>query len=184
MRFFLSLIIVLIIAAIVGYLGYKFFLEVWALYNQADSNVKLGMLTATGSAVAFITSNAINSSRERKARLFESKRDAYNEFFDFFFSLFKNVKNGTDYPEDEMVEKVSKFTRGVMTWGSAKTVNAVIEWQKQSENLDGKNIKSIFLVTENLLRALREDLGHSDSTLKDFALTKLILKADEHHKLD
>ena len=184
MKLFLGVILVLIIAIIVAYLSYNIFLEAWVLYKAADSNVKLGMFTATGSAIAFITSNAINSSRERKARLFESKRDAYNIFFDFFFSIFKNIKSGTDYSEDQMADKISEFMRGVMTWGSAKTVNAVIEWQKQSENIDTTDLKSTFAVTEKLLRALRADLGHSDSTLKEFALTKLILKADEHHKLD
>ncbi len=33
-------------------------------------------------------------------------------------------------------------------------------------------------------RALRKDLGHSDLSLEKFALTKLLLKGDEHEKLN
>jgi len=75
------------------------------------------------------------------------------------------------------------FTQDVMTWGSAATVNALNEYQRGGLKVTPGDMTALFQNTETLLRALRKDLGHSDATLEPFALTKLVLKPDEHHKL-
>ncbi len=169
---------------LLGWLGFEIIREVLRLYGIASADIKLGVMTASGSALAFVVNNAIQSSRERRARLFENKRAAYNEFFEFFFSIFTQQKAGTPLDDKQLEKSFSNFTRNVMTWGSAATVNAVLEYQRSSLQVEPDNTKSMFGPTEKLLRALRKDLGHSDSPLEKSALTKLILKADEHHKLD
>lgn len=158
--------------------------EVWRLYGSAGADVQLGVITAAGSALAFVANNAVQSARERKARLFENKREAYDKFFEFFFSIFTSQKSGNPLGENELAEKFQEFTRAVMTWGSADTINSVIEFQRASNGGDPNDLKKMLAPTETLLRALRKDLGHSDSAMDRYGLTKLILKADEHHKLD
>lgn len=168
--------------ALALWLIYQLSIEVSEIYGKADADTKLGVLTATGSAAAFILNNMVQSSRERKARLFESKREAYDRFFSFFFSLFTAQRSGAELETEATVQNFQEFTRSVMTWGSAETVNALNHYQRAAEAAQ-ENPIAIFTHTETLLRALRKDLGHSDSRLENLALTKLILKGDEHHKL-
>lgn len=177
-------LIALLAVAILGWIGFELVCEVLRLYGRAEADLKLGVITATGSALAFLVNNAIQSSRERRARLFENKREAYDKFFEFFFSIFAAEKSGNPLSQDKLAEKFHEFTRNVMTWGSAETVNAVNEYQQASLNSNSSNLKETFATTERLLRALRKDLGHADNRMDKFGLTKLILKADEHHKLN
>lgn len=157
--------------------------EFVSLYGKADPNLKLGVITALGSGAAFLWNNLHQSRRERQARLFENKREAYDHFFEFFFSIFAAQKSGKPLDEGALAEKFGVFTRNVMTWGSAPTINAVNRYQVESLRATGGDMTTLFKPTEDLLRALRKDLGHSDSALERYALTKLILRAEEHHKL-
>lgn len=145
--------------------------------------LKLGVLTAAGSALAFIINNAVQSSRERRARLFEAKRQAYGDFFKAFMSFFHKTAQGENPEGLEMVKAIQNLSTDVMTWGSAATINAFNQFQRESV-MPASDQRALFLRTERFLRALRNDLGHSDANLKPFALTKLILKGDEHAKLD
>lgn len=178
----LGYLLVIIVVFMGLWLVFELLREILRIYGRADADVKLGVLTAAGSALAFVINNAVQASRERRARLFESKREAYDRFFQFLFSIFEAQRKGQEFEDENAVDNFQDFVRSVMTWGSAETVNAVNQYQQQSLAALG-NFQNSFIATERLLRALRKDLGHSDNQLKNFALTKLLLKAEEHEKL-
>lgn len=171
-----SLFIVATIAfGLAGYAIYLFFREIIQLYSAADAELKLGVVTAFGSALAFIINNAIQSSRERRSRLFEAKREAYGSFFAAFTSFFHKIGIGEDIAADEMVTAIQKLSTDVMTWGSAETINAFNQYQRANANSTNDN-NELFSRTEKFLRALRKDLGHGDSSLQKLALTKVLLR--------
>jgi hypothetical protein len=178
-------LIAVIAAALLTFVGgaavYAAISEVAHLYAKADSQLKLGVITAFGSAIAFIINNAIQSSRERKAKLFESKRVAYENFFQLFFSMFHAQKMGTPLSEHEIFTEFHDFVKAVMVWGSSDTIKAVLEFQRvASGGLQAADGTALFSPVENLLRALRKDLGHSDASLKKLDLTKLIVRFEDH----
>ena len=70
-----------------------------------------------------------------------------------------------------------------MVWGSASTITAFNKFIYESALNSDPNTKMVFLRTEAFLRAIRKDLGHNDGALERFALTKMIVRGDEHHKL-
>ncbi|MEZ5654770.1 MAG: hypothetical protein R3E04_02600 [Sphingobium sp.] len=182
MKLLASLALIILIA-LLGWLTFEFIREVVRLYKAADPDIKLGVITATGSALAFVVNNAVQSSRERRARLFEAKREAYGDFIESFMSFFHKFALGEQVPEGDIVKTIQSLSTDVMTWGSAETVNAFNEYQR-SNSSPTKDNNVLFGRTETFLRALRKDLGHSDIALEKFALTKLLLKGDEHEKLD
>ena len=161
---------------------YEIVREILRLYDVADSNLKLGVITAGGSALAFVINNAVQSSRERRARLFEAKRDAYGAFIAAFLSFFHRMNRGEEVPQEEMVGAIQNLSTEIMTWGSADTVNAFNRYQVENMTETTEPL-ILFSRTENILRALRKDLGHSDNSLEKFALTKMLLRGDEHDKL-
>ena len=166
-------------------LGVLFLLvrEFYALYAIAKPELRLGVLTAVGSGAALIWTSSLQAKRERQSRLFESKRAAYSHFFDLLFSMLRAQKLDSEVDQDKLMQDFSAFTQNVMTWGSAETINAFNSWQRGNLS-HSDDVKTIFRNIEVLLRALRKDLGHNDTALESFALSKLILKVEEHHKLN
>lgn len=178
----LAIILILAVVAFGGWLSFELIGEVLRLYRVADSDLKLGVITAGGSALTFVINNAVQSSRERRARLFETKREAYGGFFTSFTSFFHRISQGEEIPQDEMMRAIQTLSTDVMTWGSAETINAFNQYQRVNA-APAKDQKELFLRTETFLRALRKDLGHNDASLKSLALTKLLVRGDEHDKL-
>lgn len=175
--------IAVVLIGVGGWIAFKAIQEIVRLYNIADSDLKLGVITAGGSALAFVINNAIQSSRERRARLFEAKREAYGDFIGSFMSFFHRFAQDQEVPPHEMVNAIRSLSTDVMTWGSAATVNAFNRYQRENI-IPTSDPKELFRRTEIFLRALRKDLGHNDSSLRNFALTKLLLRGDEHDNLD
>lgn len=179
----LGTIFALILTCLGVWFAVELILEILRLYGVADSDLKLGVITAGGSALAFVINNAIQASRERRARLFEAKREAYAEFFEAFMSFFHRFGQGQETPMEEMVQAIQSLSTEVMTWGSAETVNAFNKYQRANA-VPTDDTTELFRRTETFLRALRKDLGHSDRSLENLALTKLLLRGDEHANLD
>ena len=100
------------------------------------------------------------------------------------FELFSAQRQGSDLTEDETIERMNAIVKDVMVWGSAETVNQYNAFLRNSLTANQDNPKVLFENVEALLRSFRKDLGHNDRALENLALTKLILKPDEHDKLD
>ena len=180
MRILLSIVSLAVLAAS-GYAGWVFLDEIAGLYDKAEPSLRLAILTGGGSALGFIINNAIQSSRERKARFFESKREAYGAFFENFLAMFKK-REGKDKIED-VSKTLERLRTDIMVWGSASTINAFNKYSQQSANDPDPGTIVAFQRTEEFLRSLRKDLGHNDSSLGRFGLTKMLLRGDEHDKL-
>ena len=178
-----GIICALIVVLLGLWFAFEIVREIIRLYSSADADLKLGVITAVGSAFAFVLNNAIQASRERRARLFEAKREAYAKFFASFMSFFHRFARDKDVSEQEMITAIQGLATDVMTWGSAQTINAFNKYQKENAT-PTDDMKKLFARTEEFLRALRNDLGHSDRSLEKFALTKLLLRGDEHEKLN
>jgi hypothetical protein len=174
---------ILIVVAL-GYLSFLTFHEMSKLYIQAEPSVRLGVVTAIGSVIAFVANNAIQSSRERRARLFESKREAYDKFFNFFTLFFHKNNTETPMSETEMMESFRNLATGIMTWGSASTINAFNQYQRHNARQDHTDMVDLFSRTETFLRALRRDLGHNDVALENLAMTKMMIRGNDHEELD
>jgi hypothetical protein len=173
----------LICLAVLALIGVAFG-EIYSLYMRADANVRLGVLTAFGSAAAFVINNVIQNARERRSRLFEAKREAYSTFFRFFMSIFHRSDTENPVAEQDIVQALRDLSTTLLTWGSPDAIKAFNSFARQSALNPSAEGYELYSRAENFLRALRKDLGHADSSLDKLALTKLIVRGDEHHKLD
>ena len=178
--YILAVIIALSLLAVVGIA----LLEIYSLYSQADPNIRLGVLTAFGSAAAFVINNVVQNSRERRARLFESKREAYATFFQFFMSVFHRSDTDDPVDEQEIIGALRDLSTNLLIWGSPNAIKAFNSFARESAERPTVQGYELYSRIENFMRALRTDLGHRDGSLDKFALTKLIVKGDEHHMLD
>lgn len=177
---FLTAVAVIGVAA---YGAYWALTELWHLYSRAGDDFKLGVLTAFVSLFGVVWSVIYQRRKELLALQFERKREAYGAFFDLFFDFLDAGKRGVDPVLDQSFQdKWTNLTKSLMVWGGARTINAFNAFQAGS--VVGEDIKESSARIEKLMREFRADLGHKDTQLKPYALTKLIVKGDEHHKFD
>lgn len=158
--------------------------ELYTLYNRAETEFKLGLLTAVVSTAGVVWSVLYQRRRELESLNFEKKREAYTGFFDLLFEFMDASDTDVDIVNDPQTKvKLRAITRKLMVWGSADTINAFNKFQVDSLQVSD-DVKVIFKNMENLLLQFRKDLGHNDKKLSDFALAKLIVRADDHHSFD
>ena len=159
------------------------------LFISASGNVKLGILTALISIIVLIYNNSRQQVRDISSRHFNEKREAYRDFIDLIFEFMRAVH--TSETPNASLERISKIQKNILVWGSAETMNAynafmVVSAADKDGNAEqaseDKPDLRIFHAMETLLRSVRKDLGHSDRKLRRFAVTKLFIVADEHHK--
>ena len=150
----------------------------------AGSTVQLGIVTAIISVVAIIYNNSRQQDREIKARQFSDKRAAYQKFFDFLFEMMGMQRSGGTLSDEQAIDRMQEIVKDLMIWGSAESINQYNLFIRASIDQSPDNPQKLFENVEALMRSFRKDLGHRDSTLPKLALTKLLLKADEHDKLN
>ena len=155
-----------------------------SLLVQATVTAKLGVLTAAVAVATFIYNNNKQQIREIKARQFAEKRAAYQKFFDLLFKIFAAERSENPLTENDMIDSMHQITKNFMIWGSADTINQYNEFTRQSSNQNPDDHLKIFDNVERLMRSFRKDLGHNDRKLEKLGLSKLLLKAEEHHKID
>jgi hypothetical protein len=158
--------------------------EVAKLYREASTEFRLGLITAVLSTAGVVWSVIYQRRKELDALRFERKREAYNGFFDMLFDFMKAADTGADPTSDAIFkDKWREITKNMMIWASPGSINAFNKFQVESLR-PSDDMKVTFGRMEKLLRQFRADLGHRDTWLRPFGLTKLILRGEEHSKLD
>ncbi|NNV00933.1 hypothetical protein ETC02_17355 [Geobacillus sp. DSP4a] len=93
----------------------------------------------------------------------------YQELLQFLFQLLMGQKtNGKHLEEGDIIEFMSKFTQNLILWGSNDVIKKYSEYRTYFSNRGvGKetSIKEIELL-EDLLLAIRKDMGHNNKSLK------------------
>lgn len=77
--------------------------------------------------------------------------------------------------EQELIDYLLNFKSEILLWGSPKVIKAQLNFEKISKS--GGN--DIFIAMNNLYRAIREDIGLSNSGLDNLELVKIFLKDPE-----
>ena len=107
------------------------------------------------------------------------KIEVYNLFFDILEKVLLGVKQQplvAGKPPKELQKLFTKFTRGLVTWGSP---NVIQKWSKFQAEGSQKEGKEVLYLMDDLLKAIRKDLGNSDFGLKRGAIIALFLSDPE-----
>lgn len=169
---------------VVYHAGMWVFFEVARLYKASGTEFRLGLLTAILTTTGVVWSVIYQRRREVEQLQFEKKYEAYGYFFDMLFDVVDKNRRNTAYDplsDENFVRQWRDMTKKMMIWGSSKTISAYNDFQRADSN--GGALATTARV-EALMRRFRADLGHKDRRLKKFALSKLLIKGDEHHFLD
>jgi hypothetical protein len=151
---------------------------------KADPGITAAVIGAIAVMVGGIWSHYSSRRREINSRHFIEKKNAYMRLVDLIFDLFKSVKGEGEVPESEMMNRLFDFKRELMVWGDGAVIDALSLYETRSADLAGQgDLSESLLVVDDLLRAIRRDLGHNDSGLKRGSLVGLLLISDDREKL-
>ncbi len=115
-----------------------------------------GAVSILGVVLSSIVAKAVEYRRTRREYLTQKREDPYSEFIEMVYKIQQSSKPGKEYPEEEMIKDLTRFSKKITLWGSPKVVN---DWVKFKENALKSNGKDNLFLTETIMNDMRKDLG-------------------------
>lgn len=167
--FILSIILVLLI--FLGWLVYygisRLALSELASLLTVMIPAVVAIITVTGTIFAAIKTKSAERVKEIEQELRKQKAPIYEEFSNFLLDKVLNNKAS----EDEMKEFVINFHQKMLVWGGDNVIKAWVDFRKYVVT-EVFQYQGLFLI-ENVLFAIRSDMGHSNKGLKQGDLLTL-----------
>ncbi|MDQ3749949.1 MAG: hypothetical protein M3367_13210 [Acidobacteriota bacterium] len=169
-----TLVIVLALLVGLAWLAFQGFLILSSKVTEANFTTIATLITALISVfgalcVAFISYRAALKSKqadrqkEIEQELRKQKAPIYEEFSELLFKVLKTSKSGEQIPENELLDFIYKFNQKLLVWGGN---NVIKEWANFRINTQSENKYAVLIAVEDILLAIREDMGHSNEKLK------------------
>jgi len=130
-----------------------------------------------GVVISGIVAHTFTKRRENSARQFLHKYECYEGVMQILADILKPIMLGGKL-DDKQQEKVLKRFLDVKVklfiWGGKEVLNAVhITFPAGVGDLNEENIEDRF---ENLIRAMRKELGHNDKRIPEGDIIRLLIK--------
>ncbi len=114
--------------------------------------------------------------REIAAHHFIGKKNAYTNFIKLLLDIMIAHKEDTPLPKEglskeEAITKIREFKQLLIAWGGTDMINAYNNYVIKT-SLDITD-EERYLLTEDLLCAIRKDLGHDNAKLKRGEIVKM-----------
>ena len=94
--------------------------------------------------------------------------------------MFK-AKKGAPVSEAEILDFLQGFVEKITVWGSDDVLKAVIAFKSQASDVTAQDPAKSLFVLENMLFAIRRDLGHKNKNLKQGDLLSLFVTDIDQH---
>ncbi|MCY4531542.1 MAG: hypothetical protein OXC84_04330 [Gammaproteobacteria bacterium] len=156
----------------------------WFIYAMihAGPAVQSGILAMIGVVSAGIIANVSAKKREIEARHFNEKREGYKAFVDMIFDSLMAEKRGKKPPtERQMREKIIEYKKMLLIWADSDVIKT---WNKfEIKGINKIDNEATLKLWDELLRAMRKDLGKDDSQFKKGELFSLLLTSEDKDKV-
>lgn len=145
---------------------YKLFAR---LPSQVATAVTAIIAAGLGAAVTAILTKRSERRMEIERQIREEKIPIYESFLAFWFKLVpgKGMPQNT-MAQEEMIEFLREFTQKMITWGSDDVLKVYCKMRKslvEQANSPTQSNYGAILLLEEMLYAIRRDLGHKNNGL-------------------
>ena len=149
---------------------------IWSLF-KADANTRSAVIGAIGVITVAMITHYKTRNREIAARHFADKRDGYMKFMDLLFDMIVMTKKNRKFDNEELLKRYIPIKKAIMIWGGP---NLIEEWNFfETAPEQVQTSEQALFMFEKILRAIRLDLGHDDSSLPPGSLIAMILIAKD-----
>lgn len=168
----------------IGGLFYGVFYFLSWLYQSflsIDARIAAALITGLFAIIAASLTITVPKIFEKKMEIAEQHRNKkfpmYQDLLEFLFNIFMGHKLGKIIDEKEVIEFMSKFTQNIILWGSEDTIKSYRAFRTHFMNRpesESSSLKELELM-ENLLLAVRKDMGHNNKKLETGDLLSLFI---------
>jgi len=165
---------------LIGLLGYGIYQIVffaWSQFISLDKQLAVGLLTAFTTVIVATITVMLGRYLERKKEIeshFRARKiEIYDEFLAEFFKLFNSEENN----DMDLVPFLREWQRKMIIWGGSPVLSAYIKWNQHLKK-GTPDAQTIFLM-DDFFRAMRKDVGLSNSGLEKGVFTHFILRNSE-----
>lgn len=149
--------------------AFKLLQLLWEAFSQVNPTLAAGIIAASATVVVSVISVLVAKRLEFRATLAKEHREKKIPFYEgmvkFIFRMTFADKLGLEpLTEKEMVQQMASFTENLIVWGADEVIEAWFKFRNRSLNGDGSGVSIMFEI-EDLLLAIRRDLGHENKGL-------------------
>ena len=156
----------------------------WFLYLlvfKADATVQSALLAFVGMITAAIFTHRSTKRREVEARHFDAKSKGYGSIVALISEMVATTALGQEpLSNQRLMKSIIEFKKVLLVWSDNEVIQAWENFEKNAASSSGENA---LLLMDDLLRAMRKDLGRDDSRLPRGALVATMLTAEDRAKL-
>ena len=165
----LNFVIGLTLIAILCGVLYFVISSIWKALSDVDVKLSTALIAAGATIIVSVISVTIGKLLEHKstqrATQAEKKIPTYEKIVQLIFQITFATKLGKEPPnEKELMQIFAEITQELVIWGSDDVMNAYYDFRmgsiEISEELDSMPHSKILFLVEDLLIAIRTDLGH------------------------
>ena len=129
--------------------------------KTSDQVIVVAMITGAVSIIGVVISSIVAKIVEYrynvKKYLYDKREEPYTQFIEMIYKIMEDTKKQDDkkMTEEEMVNMVSSFSKGLTLWGSNKVVKKWLKYRKSSLKGDQKMLWEL----EDIIYEIRKDVG-------------------------
>lgn len=176
LRFILSIIIITIFV----YSLYAFFSYVRAIFSDLPKEVLAPIIAGLFTVIVSLITVYLSKYLERKSTIEQEQRpkkvEIYLELIHSILSLMPTQDNRQKpMSQDEIIVFIKKFTETVIIYGSNDVILAWSNWRNKLIIADPNKSFELLLELENVIFAIRKDLGHKKGKFKQKDVLRMFI---------
>lgn len=166
-----SVFITLLLLAGAGWGIVWLIIAIWNRFTTLDPNVAVGLLTTSTTILVAVLTIVLGRYFERRKEIEAHFRDKKIAIYDEFLKKFFQVYYGKN---PNLVDFFREFQRQAMLWGGSPVLLEFMKWRTHFAQ-HKPDAQSLYLM-EDFFRALRKDIGLSNSKLPRGLFIQMILR--------
>ncbi len=149
------------ILGLIGVLFIKATKYVKSFVKTSDQVIVVAMITGTvsitGVVISSIVAKIVDYKYNVKKYLYDKREEPYKQFIEMIYKMMEDTKRQDDkkMTEEEMVNMISSFSKGLTLWGSNNVVKKWLKYRKFSLKGDEKMLWEM----EDIIYEIRKDVG-------------------------
>ncbi|WP_457602261.1 hypothetical protein [Nitratifractor sp.] len=157
--------ILLAILAIVGYVVAE---KIWNILSYVDPKLGAALIAASATILVSVFTVIFSKYLERRSQILtqlrEKKIPTYEKLINLIFGMVFSEKLGKkQLSEKELLKTMAEITQELIIWGSDEMIDAFYRFRIVS--IENKDPYDILFAVEDLLLAIRKDLGHKNKEI-------------------
>jgi len=182
-RQFLSVTLGFVLLAAAAYGLYVIVRESVRVFTSLDSDIAVAIIAAAATVFVSVLSIVLGKVYEARSLVQKEHREkkvpVYEDLMQFMFRILMSGKTGESVSEKEMMDFMVNFNQRIMVWGSDEVLASWVAWRKGA--VSGSEPLRLMFRYEELILAIRRDLGHGNKKLSTGDILSLFVNDIDDH---